>query len=209
MYCNEHNLQTNDFHVCVIYRFVTCGQVLQNFTQSSHLRYALQIIWCRILLQVCILAQLFSSCYSSHGSNGLVPELVLCCLEGTMQWWALYWYWFFIMGMQASVKATNYTYHKWSNKRPGRLLNFWGPRGAFNRWEAFKRERRLFLVTYFNELNLTVYSMLSAKNVFVLTESRLRADALSRNWTWHNTQTDVNQAMKLINWLILLYFAIS
>ena len=37
------------------------------------------------------------------------------------------------------------------------------------------------LVTYFNELNITVYSMLSAKNVFVLTESRLRADALSRN----------------------------
>ena len=27
------------------------------------------------------------------------------------------------------------------------------------------------LVTYFNELNKTVYSMLSAKNVFVLTES--------------------------------------
>ena len=47
--------------------------------------------------------------------------------------------------------------------------------GAFNRWEAF------ILVTYFNELNITVYSMLSAKNVFVLTESRLRADALSRN----------------------------
>ena len=39
--------------------------------------------------------------------------------------------------------------------------------GAFNRWEAFKRER--------HELNITVYSMLSAKNVFVLTESRLRA----------------------------------
>ena len=32
------------------------------------------------------------------------------------------------------------------------------------------------LLTYFNELNKTVYSMLSAKNVFVLTESRLRAD---------------------------------
>ena len=47
--------------------------------------------------------------------------------------------------------------------------------GAFNKWEAF------ILVTYFNELNITVYSMLSAKNVFVLTESRLRADALSRN----------------------------
>ena len=31
------------------------------------------------------------------------------------------------------------------------------------------------LVTYFNELNITVYSMLSAKNFFVLTESRLRA----------------------------------
>ena len=33
------------------------------------------------------------------------------------------------------------------------------------------------LVTYFNELNITitVYSMLSAKNVFVLTESRQRA----------------------------------
>ena len=37
--------------------------------------------------------------------------------------------------------------------------------GAFNRWEAF------ILVTYFNELNITVYSMLSAKNVFMLTES--------------------------------------
>ena len=47
------------------------------------------------------------------------------------------------------------------------------------------------------------------RNFFALTESRLRADALSRNWTWHNTQTDINQAMKLINWLILLYFAIS
>ena len=47
--------------------------------------------------------------------------------------------------------------------------------GAFKRWEAF------ILVTYFNELNITVYSMLSAKNVFVLTESRLRADGLSRN----------------------------
>ena len=75
--------------------------------------------------------------------------------------------------------------------------------GVFSRWEAF------ILITHFNELNITVYSMLSAKNVFVLTESRLRADALSRNWTWHNTQTDVNQAMKLINWLILLYFSIS
>ena len=32
------------------------------------------------------------------------------------------------------------------------------------------------LVTYFNELNKTVNSMLSAKNVCVLTESRLRAD---------------------------------
>ena len=110
MYCNEHNLQTNDFHVCVIYRFVTCGQGLQNFTQSSHLRYALQLIWCRILFQVCILAQLFSSCYFSHGSNGRVSELVQCCLESTMQWWALTQYWFFIPGMQASVKATNYTY---------------------------------------------------------------------------------------------------
>ena len=75
--------------------------------------------------------------------------------------------------------------------------------GGFLKREAF------ILVTYFNELNITIYSMLSAKNVFVLTESRLRADGLSRNWTWHNTQTDVNQAMKLINWLILLYFAIS
>lgn len=109
MYCNEHNLQTNDFHVCVIYRFVTCGQGLQNFTQSSHLRYALQLIWCRILFQVCILAQLFSSCYFSHGSNGRVPELVQCCLESTMQWWALTQYWFFILGMQTSVKATNYS----------------------------------------------------------------------------------------------------
>ena len=52
--------------------------------------------------------------------------------------------------------------------------------GAFNRWEAFKREA-FILVTYFNELNVTVYSMLSAKDVFVLTESRLRADGLSRN----------------------------
>ena len=47
--------------------------------------------------------------------------------------------------------------------------------GAFNRWESFKREWAFILVTYFNELNITVYSMLSAKNVFVLTESRLRA----------------------------------
>ena len=48
--------------------------------------------------------------------------------------------------------------------------------------------------------------MLSAKNVFVLTESRLRADALSRNWTWHNTQTDVNQAMKLMKWIDFALF---
>lgn len=94
MYCNEHNLQTNDFHVCVIYRFVTYGQGLQNFTQSSHLRYALQLIWCRISFYVCILAQLFSSCYFSHCSNGHVPELVQCCLESTIQWWALTQYWF-------------------------------------------------------------------------------------------------------------------
>ena len=47
--------------------------------------------------------------------------------------------------------------------------------GAFNSWEAF------ILVTYFNELNTNVYSILSPKNVFVLTESRLRADGLSRN----------------------------
>ena len=47
--------------------------------------------------------------------------------------------------------------------------------GTFSRWEAF------ILVTYFNELNITVYSMLSLKNVFVSTESRLRADGLSRN----------------------------
>ena len=90
-----------------------------------------------------------------------------------------------------------FCYPKWSNKRPG------VQEGAFNRWGAF------ILVTYFNELNITVYTMLSAKNVFVLTESRLRADGLSRNWTWHNTQNDVNQAMKLMSWLILLYFAIS
>ena len=41
--------------------------------------------------------------------------------------------------------------------------------GGVQKREAF------ILVTYFNELNITVYSMLSAKNVFVLTESRLRA----------------------------------
>ena len=28
-------------------------------------------------------------------------------------------------------------YRKWSNKRPGRLLNFRGSRGAFNRYEVF------------------------------------------------------------------------
>ena len=64
----------------------------------------------------------------------------------------------------------------------GVYLIFWVHEGAFNRWEAFLKKREAFiLVTYFNELNLTVYSMLSAKNVFVLTESRLRADRLSRN----------------------------
>ena len=37
-------------------------------------------------------------------------------------------------------------YRKWSNKRPGRLLNFRGSRGGgvFNRYEAFIREGRLF-----------------------------------------------------------------
>ena len=53
-------------------------------------------------------------------------------------------------------------YCKWSNKCPGRVQE-----GAFNIWEAF------ILVTQFNELNKTVYNMLSAKNVCVLTESRL------------------------------------
>ena len=35
---------------------------------------------------------------------------------------------------------------------------------------VLKREA-FILLTYFNELNITVYSMLSAKRVFVLTES--------------------------------------
>ena len=47
--------------------------------------------------------------------------------------------------------------------------------GGVSKREAF------ILVSYFNELNITVYSILSAKNGFVLTESRLGADALSRN----------------------------
>ena len=64
---------------------------------------------------------------------------------------------------------------------------------------------------YFNELNITVYSMLSAKNVFVLTESWLRADGLSRNWTWHNTQNDVkssNEINELIDFALFCHFLV-
>ena len=50
------------------------------------------------------------------------------------------------------------------------LLNLGVQEGAFNRGKAS------ILVTHYNELNKTVYDMLSAKNVCVLTESRLRAD---------------------------------
>ena len=60
--------------------------------------------------------------------------------------------------------------HSHPNSRSGGVNLILGVQvEAFNRWEAF------ILVTYFNELNITVYSMLSAKNFFVLTESRLRA----------------------------------
>ena len=45
-------------------------------------------------------------------------------------------------------------YRRWSNKRPGVQER------AFNRLEAF------ILVTYFNGLNITVYSILSAKKRF-------------------------------------------
>ena len=44
-----------------------------------------------------------------------------------------------------SGEPGNFTYRKWSNKRPGRFNLILGVQeGAFDRWEAFKRERRLF-----------------------------------------------------------------
>ena len=47
--------------------------------------------------------------------------------------------------LTAMVKTSKWmSYRKWSNKRPGHLLNFRGSRGAFNGYEAFIREGRLF-----------------------------------------------------------------
>ena len=68
--------------------------------------------------------------------------------------------------------------------------------GAFNRWEVFKRERRLFsYLIYYNELNITVYSIRFCVNRI------LTAGLTAYLEIEHDIirKTDVNQAMKLIN----------
>ena len=83
-------------------------------------------------------------------------------------WWVLF-------------ECSSFDYRKWCNKRPGRLSNFRGSRGegAFNRYEAFITEGRLFQFNW-NVTDILSQEIKKIKERYPYFELDIKQDAVRK-----------------------------